>query len=72
MKKNTKILLGVGAVAVLGYYVWKQNQKPKIFASAVGDVGSDYQSCKASCKNAQSIYNCVTNCMKKKGHGARI
>lgn len=32
MKKNTKILLGVGALAVVGYFVYKNN-KPKANAS---------------------------------------
>ncbi len=37
MNKQTKMLLGIGAVAVVGYLIWKQGQKPK--ASAVGRLG---------------------------------
>jgi len=36
MQKRTKILLGVGALAVVGYLVWKNNQPKDIFASATG------------------------------------
>jgi len=36
MTKNTKILLGVAAVAGLGYYFYSQSQKPKNFASFLG------------------------------------
>jgi len=35
MDKNTKMLLGVGAVAVVGYLIY-QNNKPKGFANASG------------------------------------
>ena len=35
MTKNQKMLLGLGAVAVVGYLVY-QNNKPKGFANAVG------------------------------------
>ena len=35
MTKNQKMLLGVGAVAVVGYLIY-QNNKPKGFANAVG------------------------------------
>lgn len=34
MDKNTKILLGVGAVAVIGYFIYKNNNTPK--ANAIG------------------------------------
>ncbi len=33
MTKQTKMLLGVGAVALAGYLIWKQSQKPKTFAN---------------------------------------
>jgi hypothetical protein len=33
MDKNTKMILGVGAVAAAGYLLWKQSQKPKSFAN---------------------------------------
>ena len=29
MNKNTKMILGVGAVAIVGYLVWKQMSQPK-------------------------------------------
>lgn len=29
MTKQTKLLLGVGLVALAGFLIWKQNQKPK-------------------------------------------
>jgi len=29
MNKNTKMILGVGAAAIVGYLVWKQMSKPK-------------------------------------------
>jgi hypothetical protein len=35
MTKNTKMLLGVGAVAVVGYLIWK-NQSTTSFAGPVG------------------------------------
>jgi hypothetical protein len=34
--KKTKILLGVGALAVAGYFIWKNNQPKDIFANASG------------------------------------
>jgi hypothetical protein len=34
MQKNTKILLGVGALAVAGYFIWKNNQPKDIFRNA--------------------------------------
>lgn len=33
MNKQTTTLLTVGAVAAVGYLVWKQSQKPKAFAN---------------------------------------
>ena len=29
MNKKTKMLLGIGALAVVGYYIFKNSQKPK-------------------------------------------
>ena len=37
MKKQTKIIIGVGAVAIFGYLVWKQSKK-KSFANAGGET----------------------------------
>ena len=39
MNTKTKILLGVGALAVVGYFVWKNNQSKDIFANATGRIG---------------------------------
>jgi hypothetical protein len=40
MDKNTKMLLGVGAVAVIGYLVWKNNQpKANLTGTAYECVG---------------------------------
>jgi len=39
MDKKTKILLGVGALAVVGYLVWKNNQPAKT-ANATGRKGT--------------------------------
>ena len=42
MNKNTKMILGVGAVAIVGYLVWKQMSQPKAaFANltASGSLG---------------------------------
>jgi hypothetical protein len=36
MNKKTQILLGVGALAVVGYFVWKNNQSKDTFANATG------------------------------------
>jgi hypothetical protein len=36
MNKKTKIILGVGIVAAIGYFVWKNNQSKDIFANASG------------------------------------
>jgi hypothetical protein len=36
MKKNTQILLGVGALAVVGYFIWKSTQKDGTKASMQG------------------------------------
>jgi len=36
MNKNTKMILGVGAVAIVGYLVYKQMNKKAEFANAVG------------------------------------
>ena len=36
MQKRTKILLGVGALAIAGYFIWKNNQPKDIFANASG------------------------------------
>jgi hypothetical protein len=29
MTKQTKMYLGLGAIALVGYYIWKQSQQPK-------------------------------------------
>lgn len=34
MTQNQKMLLGVGVLAVAGYLLWQQSQKPKSFANA--------------------------------------
>lgn len=39
MNKNQKMLLGVGVLAVAGYLIWKQTQKPKSFANVVAGPG---------------------------------
>lgn len=33
MTKNTKMLLGVAAVAAVGYYLWNKSQEKKSFAT---------------------------------------
>jgi hypothetical protein len=44
MDKKTKMLLGVGAVAVVGYLVYRQMNKPKGFMNASGAVFAPQQS----------------------------
>jgi hypothetical protein len=39
MDKNTKILLGVGALAVVGYFIYQNNKKSDTKASAIGKTG---------------------------------
>jgi hypothetical protein len=54
MDKKTKMLLGVGVLAVAGYLLWKQSQKPKAFANlaAAPDCKDQNQvGCKCPCKN---------------------
>jgi len=46
MDKNTKMLLGVGAVAVAGYLVYQQMNKTKSFAT-----GSTSRTRRTKCKN---------------------
>ena len=40
MKKNTQILLAVGALAVVGYFVYKNNKPKK--ANAIGSKSKNY------------------------------
>jgi len=61
MNKNQKLLLGVGVLAVAGYLLWQQSQKPKpSFANLVApDCGapgtqSTTVGCKCPCKNPLS------------------
>ena len=44
MDKKTKMLLGVGAVAVVGYLVYKQMNQPKGFMNASGTVFAPQES----------------------------
>ena len=44
MDKQTKMLLGVGALAVVGYFIWKSTQK-KSFANLTG-LGTFTITCK--------------------------
>ena len=36
MNKKTQVWIGVGALAVAGFLIWKKSQKPKAFASVAG------------------------------------
>ena len=36
MNKQTQLIIGLVAVAGIGYYLWKSGQKPQGFANAVG------------------------------------
>jgi hypothetical protein len=36
MTKKIKTLIGLGVVGVGIYFIWKQNQKQKIFQNAIG------------------------------------
>jgi len=38
MNKNTKMILGVGAVAIVGYLVYKQMSKPKAGFANFGSI----------------------------------
>ena len=66
MTNITKLLLGVGAIA-LGYYLYK-NYSNKKYSNFTTDIRSDWDACLKKCSNADSIQTCATNCMKKKGH----
>lgn len=61
MKKNTKILLGLGAVAAVGYFVWKNNQGTK--ANATGGFACPRGSKMSIVKNesGQKYFQCVDN-----------
>jgi hypothetical protein len=49
MNKNTKMILGVGAIAIVGYLVWKQMSSPKAgFANLTASL-SNQLGC--PCKN---------------------
>jgi len=50
MNKNTKMILGVGAVAIVGYLVYKQMNKKAGFANATGMT---------TLRNAQPRGECV-------------
>ena len=36
MNKKTQMIIGIAAVAGLGYMIWKKNQKPTGFVNAAG------------------------------------
>ena len=64
MKKQTKILLGLGLVAATGYYIWNKNKNAnstKVNASGVEITGSNYQDqpckCHTSTKSYESSYS---------------
>jgi len=38
MNKNTKMILGVGAVAIVGYLVWKQMSSKASFANLTSEA----------------------------------
>jgi hypothetical protein len=40
--KKTTMLLGVAAVGVAGYLIWKKNQKPKVFVDLKGPSPSQF------------------------------
>ena len=41
MNKNTKMIIGVGVVAVAGYLLWKQSQKKTSFANLTAKTALD-------------------------------
>lgn len=43
MNKQTKTLIGIAAVAGLGYYLYMQSKKPKAFANLSSDESMDFQ-----------------------------
>ena len=70
MNKNTKLLIGIGAVAVVGYMLWKKQQTS--FTGAVGNrqknaVGSKLYSDR--CGKAIKNPNCNTPCYDWNGMG---
>jgi hypothetical protein len=57
MTKQTKMYLAIGAIALVGYYIWKQSQKPK------GDTTKKA----AGSRTASS--GCNANCIKRETKG---
>lgn len=45
MNKKTQMWLGVAALGVVGYWLWKKNQKPKSFANLVSNKTLDTRNC---------------------------
>lgn len=74
MNKNTKILLGLGAVAAVGYFIWKNNS-PKANATGRGDFNTEaWQKECTSCYtmvqdlgNGDFVYTC-----KNGNHATKI
>jgi hypothetical protein len=57
MDKNTKMLLGVGAVAVVAYLIY-QNNKPKSFANASGRFAKTRTSSFPTCGQGSGPGSC--------------
>jgi hypothetical protein len=75
MTKNTKMLLGVGAVAVVGYWLWKKQSTttswtgssnyppaPRLrYASGTSKLASDF-----GCNQKMKPTSCVSPCYSEK------
>ena len=64
MDKKTKMLLGVGILAVAGYLVWKNNQ-PKANAIGAKTEPKEVTACRRACAGSLDITNCMGQCLDR-------
>ena len=64
MDKKTKMLLGVGILAVAGYLVW-QSQQPKANAIGAKTEPKEVTACRRACAGSSDNINCMGQCLDR-------
>ena len=56
------MLLGVGALALVGYYIWK-SQQPKKDGEKKNAMGNSFDECYRICRKTKTSTQCYAKCL---------
>jgi hypothetical protein len=68
MTKNTKTAITIGAVAIVGYFIWNRivaSTHKGFVANASGrKVAGPIADCRKACKNSDNYIRCMADCLQ--------